>query len=91
MRLVAVLVLGLLVSAPSAQAFEKFIPTGMGYSTEVSVLPELNSELQQQINQADVYETEIYNKKLEQNRQNSYIKHFLNDQNGTGSDFSVDY
>ena len=70
MRLLAVLVLGLVASASTAQAYEKFIPLGTGYSTDVSVIPDLNSDLQHQINQADVYETEIYNKQLEQNRQN---------------------
>jgi hypothetical protein len=91
MRLVAMVVVGLLVSLLPAQAYDKFIPLGMGYSPDVSVLPELNSDLQQQINQADIYETEIYNKQLDQQRHNSYINRFLNDRNSSGSDFSVDY
>jgi hypothetical protein len=91
MRLVVVVVLGMFVGASTAQAYDKFIPLGMGYSPQVSTLPELNSDLQQQINQADIYETEIYNKQLEQTRHNSYINHFLNDRNSGSSDFAVDY
>ena len=91
MRLIAVLVLGLMAGASAAQAYDKFIPLGAGYSTDVGGLPAIDSQEQKLTNQADVYETEIYNKQLEQNRHNAYIKHFLNDQNSAGSDFAVDY
>jgi hypothetical protein len=93
MRIISVTVvaMGLVSMVPAAQAFDKFIPLGVGYSTELSELPALDSEEQSLTNQADIYETEIYNKQLEQQRHNNYINHFLNDQNSAGSDFSLDY
>jgi hypothetical protein len=93
MRIYSVMLVaaGLFANISLAQAFDKFIPLGAGYSTEVSSLPELNSDSQALINQSDIYETEIYNKQLDQQRHNSYIKHFFNDVNRASSDFSVDY
>jgi hypothetical protein len=75
----------------SAQAYEKFIPLGAGYSTEISSLPALNSEAEAIINQSDVYETEIYIEQLEAKRRESYMQRFMFGTENAGSDFSIDY
>jgi hypothetical protein len=75
----------------AAQAYEKFIPMGTGYSTEVSSLPTLNSDADALINQSDVYETELYYKQLEAKKRDSYMQRFMFGTENSGSDFSVDY
>ena len=72
-----------------ALAYENFIPLGAGYSTDVSSLPALNSQAQANTSQADIYETELYRKQLEQRQHDSYITRFY--ANSDASDFSVDY
>ncbi len=75
----------------SAQAYEKFIPLGAGYSTEVSTLPALNSAAEAIINQSDIYETEIYYKELEAKQRESHLQRFMFGTENSGSDFSIDY
>ena len=78
-------------ASSSAQAFENFIPTGTGYSTNVSSLPALNSEAEALNTQSDIYETELYNKQLEARRRESYLQRFMSNSETAGSDFSIDY
>lgn len=75
----------------SAQAFENFIPTGAGYSTNVSSLPALNSAAEAVDTQSDIYETELYNRQLEARRRESYLQRFMSNSETAGSDFSIDY
>ena len=84
--IVCVICFGLSVPA---MAYENFIPLGAGYSTDVSSLPALNSQSQAITAQADIYETELYRKQLEQRQHDSYITRFSS--NSDASDFSVDY
>lgn len=93
MRLVSrfLAVVAFLGLSVSAQAYEKFIPLGTGYSTEVSSLPDLNSAAEAIINQSDVYETEIYYKELEAKRRESHLQRFMFGTENSGSDFSIDY
>ena len=89
MRLV--LIIGAMFFGLSAQAlaYDSFIPLGAGYSTEVSTLPALDSQAQALTTQADIYESEIYRKLLEQRQHDSYISRFSS--NSDASDFSIDY
>lgn len=93
MRLVfgCVAAVALLSGSLSAQAYDKFLPLGTGYSTEVSQLPALNSDAEALSVQSDVYETEIYNKQLEAKKRDSYLQRFMFNTENSGSDFSVDY
>ena len=75
----------------TAQAFEKFIPLGTGYSTGVNSLPSLNSDAEALTVQSDIYETELYRKQLERRQQDSYINRFFSNSDSSGPDFSVDY
>jgi hypothetical protein len=75
----------------SAQAYEKFIPLGAGYSTDVSTLPPINSDDQAITVQSDVFETELYNKQLEDKRRDSYLQRFMFGTENPGADFSIDY
>lgn len=84
----AVLVLGLNVQA---RAYEHFIPLGAGYSTEVSSLPALNSTAEAVTVQTDIYETEIYNRQLEQHRRDSYLQHSFSDSISAGPDNALNY
>ena len=72
-----------------AMAYENFVPLGVGYSTDVSALPALNSKAQAVTTQTDIYETELYHKQLEQRQHDSYISRFSS--NSDASDFSIDY
>lgn len=80
-----------LAMSGTANAFEKFIPLGTGYSTDVSSIPPANSDTQAIIAQSDIYETEIYNKIHEQQIRTSHMNRFLNNPENSGSDFSIDY
>ena len=75
----------------TAQAYEKFIPLGTGYSTGVSAIPAFNSNAEAITVQSDVYETEIYYKELEAKKRDSYMQRFMFGTENSGSDFSVDY
>lgn len=77
-------------SAP-ASAYENFIPSGTGYSTEVDSLPTFDSEAGQINVQADIYETENYRRRLEDAERDSKFRQFFSDANSTGSDSFIDY
>jgi hypothetical protein len=93
MRVIGILVASLTfaVLAVPAQAFETFIPLGTGYSTSVSSDPAIESERQRIIEQADIYETEIYQKQLEQQILQSRSSAFFNDSAAFASDRSINY
>jgi hypothetical protein len=93
MRIIGILVasITLAVLAIPAQAFETFIPLGTGYSTSVSKDPAIESERQRIIEQADIYETEIYNKQLQERILQSRSSAFFIDAAAFSSDRSIDY
>jgi hypothetical protein len=74
-----------------ATAYETFIPTGTGYSTEVDSLPALDGELGQAISQADVYETELNRKAKEDAEFDSKMRRFFIDSSTPGGDTFIDY
>jgi hypothetical protein len=75
----------------SAEAYEKFIPLGAGYSPEVSTLPAINSTAESVTSQSDVYETELYNKQREDKLRDSQFQRFISDPESSGSDSSIQY
>jgi hypothetical protein len=93
MRIISglIVVAALAASTVSAQAYENFIPLGAGYSTDVSALPDPNSDQQAVTVQSDIYETEIYNKQREEQIHNSYMNRFFSSSENSGADFSIDY
>jgi len=74
-----------------AMAYEKFIPTGAGYSTTVKTLPSVNSDAQSLTTQTDIYESEIYRQQLEDQKSFSHLRRFLQNSDSSNTDFSVDY
>ncbi len=83
--------LALSAFALPAHAYENFIPLGTGYSTSVHSIPAIESERQRIIEQTDIYESEIYNKQLQQRIVNSRSSAFFNSPQGFASDSSIDY
>jgi hypothetical protein len=90
MRLVFVAV-GLGLSILPTHAFENFIPMGTGYSTDVDSVPAFDSERGQVIQQADIYETEIYMQKRREAEADSRFNRFFSDTEVSGGDSSIDY
>ena len=74
-----------------AGAYETFIPTGPGYSTDVDSVPEINSDIDQLKAGADIIESDIYRRAREEHQNDSYLKRFFSEPENAGSDFSVDY
>jgi hypothetical protein len=74
-----------------ALAFENFIPAGTGYSTEITTLPEFNSEQSQINQQADIYETEIYRKKRKYAEDDTNLRRFFSQNDPTSIGGKVDY
>ena len=77
--------------AMPAQAYENFIPLGTGYSSSVSTIPGVESERQRIIEQTDIYETEIYNKQMQERLLQARSSAFFNDAAAFSSDRSIDY
>lgn len=93
MRFLGVLVVisAFVVGALPAQAYENFIPLGTGYSSSVNTIPAIKSERQRIIEQTDIYESEIYNKQLEERNFQARSSAFFNDAAAFSSDRSIDY
>ncbi len=93
MRTIGILavILGFVALVGPATAYDTFIPLGTGYSSSVSSIPAIESERQRIIEQTDIYETEIYNKQLQQSILNSRSNAFFNDSAAFASDRSIDY
>lgn len=94
MRIVlAAIILGLTAfAAAPASAFENFIPLGHNYSPDDSVLPDFNSEQDKLNGQVDIFETEIYTRQRFLKEQNTYLRRFLNSQQGNGGTIGfIDY
>ncbi len=78
-------------TATGAFAFENFIPTGTGYSTDVTTLPEFNSDKSQINQQTDIYETEIYRKKRKYAVDDSNLRRFFSQNDPTKMGGQIDY
>ena len=78
-------------SAP-ASAYENFIPLGQSYGVGNDKVPPIGSEQDQFNAQVDVYESEIYNRELQQKQFDSRLDNLLNEQNpGDPDDNELDY
>ena len=93
MRVSALLFVGsLCVVAPApVLAFEEFIPSGTGYSASVDSLPDFASPEGQIIQQADIYETEIYKRGRKRVEDDSRFRQFFSDSESTGVNGHLDY
>ncbi len=81
----------LLVLANPAAAYETFIPLGTGYSTDVSSVPEFDSQRGEINQQADIFETEIYLRRRNAAVRDSYMNRFSSDPEVSGGDYNIDY
>jgi hypothetical protein len=77
--------------ATPVQAYENFIPLGSGYSPDVSDVAEFNSDRAKKIARTDSYETDIYLKMRKKIEDESRMRQFFSDRNGSGLDSNIDY
>ena len=76
----------LAVSALPALADQNFIPMGQDYGLGNDAAPPLDSEQSKFNAQVDIYQSEVYNRNLDQKQFDSRIFNLTNDQNPEGSD-----
>ena len=74
------------VSAAPALSDENFIPMGQDYGLGNDAAPPLDSEQSKFNAQVDIYQSEVYNRNLDQKQFDSRIFNLTNDQNPEGSD-----
>ena len=85
------LLLAMTLGAPSAFAFDTFIPLGFGYSTSNNKPSQLTPNERSVISQTDIYETDIYQRQLRARQDYSHMQRIWNDRNSDPTDFSVNY
>jgi hypothetical protein len=88
--LVLILVLPL-AFATQGVAYENFIPSGTGYSSEIDSIPELNSDRDKINAGTDLIESDLFRKARDAQVKDSYIRRFFSESESGGSDFSIDY
>ena len=76
----------LALSALPAMADQNFIPMGQDYGLGNDAAPPLDSEQSKFNAQVDIYQSEVYNRNLDQKQFDSRIFNLTNDQNPEGSD-----
>ena len=79
-------------SALPALADENFIPMGQDYSMGQNTIPPLDSEESKFNAQVDIYQSEVYNRNLNQKQFDSRLFNLENEQNpGDPDDNQLDY
>lgn len=73
-------VVALALSSFAAVAAENFIPMGQDYGLGNDRLPPLDSSKEQFNAQSDVYQSEVYNRELQQKQFDSRIFNLINEQ-----------
>ena len=91
MRLVLGISFAVLTLCGPAQAYDSFVPLGLGYSTQSIDLTKLTARQRAAINQADIYETEIYQRQLRAKRFDSKFQNFSSDRNANLTDSWINY
>ena len=91
MRILLGLSLAILTWSAPAQAYDSFVPLGLGYSTQSVDLTKLTARQRAAINQADIYETEIYQRQLRAKRFDSKFQNFSSDRNANLTDNWLNY
>ncbi len=89
-----VLILAVAVAAFAsleASAAENFIARGHSYAPGENTLPPLNSTQDEINKETDLLEAEIYVEQRERKRTDSELSRFINNQELTGPDQSLDY
>jgi hypothetical protein len=89
--LIAVLIASAALQATPAVAYENFIPQGHSYSPDTPELPEFNSEEDRITSQADIYESEIYNRQRRAKIFSSQFEQFRSSQEMKGGSEFIDY
>ena len=89
------LILGIVLSsglvASEARAFDTFIPLGFGYSTSNAQPSQLSQHDKQIIGQADIYETDIYQRQLRARETDTRRQKWSSDRNYDGTDTFPEY
>ena len=91
MRIVLRVSLAILAFCGPAQAYDSFLPLGFGYSTGSVDLRTLTPRQRAAINQADIYETEIYGRQLRAKQFDSKFQNFRSDRNAELTDTWLNY
>ena len=91
MRILLGLSLAILIGSAPARAYDSFVPLGLGYSTQSVDLTKLSARQRAAINQADIYETEIYQRQLRAKRFDSKFQNFSSDRNANLTDNWLNY
>ena len=91
MRFVFGVFLAVLAFCGPAQAYDSFLPLGVGYSTQSVDLTALTPRQRAAINKADIYETEIYQRQLRAKQFDSKMRRFLDDRNANLTDGWINY
>jgi hypothetical protein len=89
------LILGVVLAAGlvsgRAQAFDTFIPMGFGYSTSNMQPSQLSEQDKKIIGQADIYETDIYQRQLRARETDTRMQNWRSDRNFDGTDHFPEY
>ncbi len=91
MRGLVILLFATLAVATPAHAYDTFLPLGLGYSTGEVDLSKLTPKQRAAINQADIYETEIYQRQLRAKQVDSRFQRFMSDRNANITDTWINY
>ena len=91
MRILIALSFVVLAFSTSAQAYDSFLPLGLGYSTGSVDLSTLTPRQRAAINQTDIYETEIYKRQLRAKQFDSKFQNFQSDRNSNLTDNWINY
>ena len=91
MRIALGVSLAVLAFCGPAQAYDSFLPLGLGYSTHSVDLSTLTPKQRAAINTADIYETEIYQRQLRAKKFDSKFQNFRSDRNANLTDGWINY
>ena len=91
MRIVLGVSLAILALCGPAQAYDSFLPLGIGYSTQSVDLTALTPKQRAAINKADIYETEIYQRQLHARQFDSKFQNLSSDRNANLTDGWINY
>ena len=91
MRIIFGVSFAVLAFCGPAHAYDSFLPLGLGYSTSTVDLSTLTPRQRAAINQADIYETEIYKRQLRAKQFDSKFQNFQSDRNSSLTDNWINY
>ncbi len=89
--IIAGLAFGSFFLAGQALAYDTFIPLGYGYATGKGDLTQLTPGERSAIGQADVYETDLWERQLHARQFDTYRSNFSTDRNANGTEDWINY